>query len=179
MAAQQRRWGWHELDDRWAERLVADARIERGDTVLDIGAGTGAITAPLLERGARVIAVEAHPKRAQALRDRFGRAIVVVQADAADLRLPRRPFHVVANPPFAVTTPMLRRLLQPGSRLVSARLVLQDQAARRWGGDAAPGARRWSQTFATVLESTMPRHAFRPPPRVPVRVLQVERRPGA
>ncbi len=108
-------WGWHRLTPAWADRLVADAGVAPGDLVLDVGAGTGALTAPLVAAGARVIAVELHPGRAAALRRRFaGDDVVVVHADAADLRLPRRPFRVVANPPFARTTAILGRLLAPG-----------------------------------------------------------------
>jgi 23S rRNA (adenine-N6)-dimethyltransferase len=172
----RRRWGWHELDAACAQRLVADARLPAGSTVLDIGAGTGAITTALLDAGARVIAVEAHPTRAQRLRRRFGGRIVVVQADAAELRLPRHPYHVVANPPFHVTAALLRRLLQPGSRLVSARLILQQQAAVRWASSAAPGANRWQRDYVTSLGDRVPRRAFRPSPHVDARVLRIERR---
>jgi len=172
----RRRWGWHELDAAWATHLVADARLPAGSTVLDIGAGTGAITAALFDAGARVIAVEAHPARAQHLRERFGRAVVVVQADAGALRLPRRPYHVVANPPFAVTAALLRRLLQPGSRLVSARLILQQQAAVRWASSAAPGANRWQRDYAASLGPPVPRRAFSPRPHVPARILDLRRR---
>ena len=45
-------WGWHRLAPSWASRLVADAAIGPGDLVLDIGAGTGALTAPLVAAGA-------------------------------------------------------------------------------------------------------------------------------
>lgn len=179
MGAARRRWGWHRLDARWAERLVAHADLPAGAVVVDVGAGTGALTGPLVAAGARVIAVEAHPGRARELRERFGDAVVVVTADAADLRLPRRPYHVVANPPFSVTGPLLRRLLQPGSRLRSARLVVQAGAAARWAGPAAPGAVRWARDFEVTLGPTVPRSAFHPPPAVGTRVLVVERRtPG-
>ena len=87
MSAQRRTpWGYHELFDPWAERLVDAARIHLGDLVLDIGAGSGALTAKLLAAGARVIAVELHPQRARRLRQRFGSSVVVVEADASDLR---------------------------------------------------------------------------------------------
>jgi 23S rRNA (adenine-N6)-dimethyltransferase len=175
VASAARGWGWHELNPRWAQLLVDEAKIPKGSWVLDIGAGNGALTRPLLDAGARVIAVEAHPGRAGYLRRRFGRSIIVVQADAGDLRLPRRPFHVLANPPFAVTSLLLRRLLQPGSRLVSAGIVAQDQAAKRWAGADAPGARRWRQMFETDLGRPIPRSAFRPPPGVGARVLRIER----
>ena len=57
----RRAWGWHPLTDEWAARIVADAAVCPGELVLDIGAGHGALTAKLVERGARVIAVELHP----------------------------------------------------------------------------------------------------------------------
>ena len=96
----RRAWGWHPLTDEWAARIVADAAVLPGELVLDIGAGRGPLTAELVERGARVIAVELHPGRAEHLRQRFaGQPVTVVQADAVSLRLPRRPFRVVASPP--------------------------------------------------------------------------------
>jgi 23S rRNA (adenine-N6)-dimethyltransferase len=48
----------------------------------------------------------------------------VVQADALSIRLPRHPFRVVASPPYAITSPLLRLLLAPTSRLTTADLVL-------------------------------------------------------
>ena len=176
MAASQRRWGWHQLDAGWANRLVADACIAPGSVVLEVGAGVGALTAPLVAAGARVIAVEAHPERARHLCEDFGDAIVVVQADAGDLRLPRRPYHVVSNPPFGVTAALLRRVLQPGSRLLSAHVILQEQAARRWARSRAPGVRRWGRTFEASIGLRVPRSAFRPRPHVDTRVLVIRRR---
>jgi 23S rRNA (adenine-N6)-dimethyltransferase len=168
-------WGWHQLDPQWARQLVDDARLPRGALVLDVGAGLGAITRPLLDAGARVIAVERHVGRAQRLREEFGEAVVVVQADAADLRLPRRPFHVVASPPYGVTAPLLRRLLHPASRMLTAHLVLQQQPARRWASADAPGAQRWQREFEVGLGRPIPRRAFTPAPQVDSRVLRLRR----
>jgi 23S rRNA (adenine-N6)-dimethyltransferase len=173
-----RRWGWHRLDPTWAARLVADANLPRRAVVLDVGAGLGAVTCALVDNGARVVAVEQHAGRAQHLRDTFS-GVVVVQADARDLRLPRRPFHVVANPPFAMTSALLYRLLQRNSRLVSARLVVQEQAARRWTASSAPGSARWRATFDVSLGPRIPRRAFHPPPRVDARILVVRALGGA
>jgi 23S rRNA (adenine-N6)-dimethyltransferase len=176
VARSRPRWGWHQLDATWAERIVDASGVGRGDLVVDIGAGGGALTEPLVASGARVIAVERHPGRASTLRSRFGRDITVVQADAADLRLPRRPFHVVANPPFAVTTAILRRLLHQGSRLQSAHLVLNVDAARRWASPSAPAARRWQREHEPALGARVPRRAFRPPPPSDCRLLHLHRR---
>jgi 23S rRNA (adenine-N6)-dimethyltransferase len=169
-------WGWHQLDPRWAERIVAEAGVGRGALVLDVGAGLGALAEPLMAAGARVIAIECHPGRAAQLRRRFGRELTVVQADGADLRLPRRPFHVVANPPFAITSALLHRLLHSGSRLVSAHIVLQDQVVRRWAGPDAPKAHRWTRTFVVGAGRPLPRSAFHPPPSVSCRLLVIRRR---
>jgi 23S rRNA (adenine-N6)-dimethyltransferase len=171
-----RAWGWHRLDPVWATRVVAAADIRPGGLVLDIGAGEGALCGPLLEAGARVIAVERHPERARELRRRFGAGLRVVEADAADLRLPTRPFAVVASPPFVATSAILRRLLHRGTRMTSAHLVLQSQAARRWHAPSAPGRGRWSIDFTTELAWSVPRTAFTPPPHVDSRLLIVQRR---
>ena len=176
MASSRRTWGWYELDRRWARRLVEEAGLPLGAWVLDVGAGTGALTGPLVDAGVKVIAVERHRGRADELRRRFGSSVIVVGADAGDLRLPRRPFHVVANPPFAITSVLLHRLLQPGSRLLSATVVVQDQAGRRWTDADAPGARRWARHFDVSLGRSIPATAFRPMPHVPVRVLRIEHR---
>ncbi len=179
MAGPRRRdVGWHRLSSTEAERLVVDARVGAGDLVLDIGAGTGALTVPLLRAGCRVVAVENHPGRLVELRRLADahRRLTVVRADAADLRLPRRGYHVVANPPFAITSALLRRLLQPGTRMLDAHLVLQRDAARRWAGPDAPGAARWQRVHEPVLGRTIRRDRFTPAPAVDTRVLMLRRR---
>ncbi len=176
MASPSRHWGWHQLDPNWAQRLVAEADIKPGRLVLDIGAGHGSISAALLEAGARVVAVEAHPGRARYLRERFGSDLIVVQTDASDLRLPRRPYQVVSNPPFAITASVLKRVLQPGSRLVTADLILPEHASRRWSRPDAPAARRWQQDFRAFVGRAVPPSAFRPTAPVSSRVFRIERR---
>lgn len=176
MGRSTRRWGWHQLAPQHARRLVAEADLPHRSLVLDIGAGHGAITAPLLRAGHRVIAVEAHPGRGDRLERRFGGDVTVVRTDARQLRLPRRPFHVVASPPYGITSPLLRLLLQRRSHLESAHLVVQDQAARRWAAGAAPGAGRWMHDFDLTVGRRLPRRAFDPPPAVPSVVLTIRRR---
>jgi 23S rRNA (adenine-N6)-dimethyltransferase len=167
----RRSWGWHPLTDTWAARVVADAGVRSGDLVLDVGAGHGAITHQLVVAGARVIAVELHPARVRRLRARFADApVTVVEADAHDLRLPHRPFRVVANPPYAITSALLRLLLTRDSRLTAADLVLQRAAVRRFT-ERPPGG-RWSVTLGAAI----PRRAFQPPPQVDSAVLRVRRR---
>jgi len=138
-----------------AARLVAAAGIGPGELVLDLGAGTGALTAPLLAAGARVVAVELHPGRAAALRRRFAGAVLEVRGgDLARLRLPDEPFAVVANPPWALAETVRSRLL--GAReLRRADLLVPRWVARRWAADH----RRITVGISVRAE------AFRPVPR--------------
>ena len=164
----RRAWGWHRLADEWAARVVAAAGVRPGELVLDIGAGEGALTAHLVRAGARVVAVELHPRRAVVLRERFP-GITVVHADAASIRLPGRPFRVVASPPYGISSSLLWTLLAPGSRLLAADLVLQRAVVRK---HASGPARRFSLTVGLAL----PRRAFLPPPHVDSAVLVIRRR---
>jgi 23S rRNA (adenine-N6)-dimethyltransferase len=148
--------------------VVAAAGVRPGELVLDLGAGEGALTAHLVRSGARVVAVESHPRRAAVLRERFP-GITVLHADATAIPLPGRPFRVVANPPYANSARLLRTLLAPGSRLVAADIVLQRAVARKY---ASGPARRFSLTVGL----TLPRRAFLPPPHVDSAVLVVRRR---
>ena len=156
---------------------MAAAAVRPGELVIDIGAGRGALTAPLLAAGARVIAVEAHAARACFLRDRFaGRDVVVVTDDALTVRLPRRPYRVVANPPYAISAPLLRRLLAPGSALTSADLVLQRAVVRRQAEGDNRDTKRIGRDWDIAMGIRLPRSAFAPPPQVDSAVLVARRR---
>jgi 23S rRNA (adenine-N6)-dimethyltransferase len=138
--------------------------------VVDLGAGHGAITAPLVEAGARVLAVEVDRRAARVLRERFAGepAVTVVEEDLLTVRLPGRPFRVVANLPFATTSDAMRRLLDPRLAIVRADLVLQRSAARRWAGAGG-------RAFAVHVESNLDRRAFQPSPPVDAAVLVARR----
>ena len=172
-ARSRRPEGWHRLSAEWALRIVDTSPVCVGDLVVDVGAGTGALTAPLLAVGAHVIAVELNPRRATILNARFADRLTVVKADIRGLRLPRRAFRVVASPPYAVSTDLLALLLST-DRLLSADLVLQRAAAQRFA--LSPPRRRHTRRYTVEVGMSVPRHAFTPPPRVDSVVLRVRRR---
>lgn len=171
----RRAWGWHPLTDSWARRLVADAGIGEGDLVVDLGAGSGAITGPLLRAGADVTAVELHQRRAEQLARRFGDEanFRLIVADAAAFRFPRRPFRVVASVPYSSASAILRNLLGRDTRLIQADLVVQKQFARRVVGGGFPV--RSQHRYTAELVRALPRAAFRPPPGVDSVVLRLSR----
>ena len=166
-----RSWGWHRLTDEWVARIVTAAAVRPGELVLDIGAGTGALTTHLVRAGARVVAVELHPGRAAVLQHRFP-DVTVIQRDALTLRLPSHPFRVVASPPYQITAGLIDLLLAAGPRLTAADLVLQRAVVRRY----TTGPVRRPRAHRVAAGLLVPRRAFRPPPQVDSAVLVIRRR---
>lgn len=167
--------GWHFLSRGLARRLVAEAGVRPGQLVLDLGAGTGAITRALVAAGARVVAVEREQRLADGLRRRFP-GVRVVAGDVLDSPLPRRPFRVVANIPFGATGPLLRRLF--AAQMYAADLVVADGVVRALTTTRPGNAQTlgWAARYALSAGRRLPRHCFHPPPSVDARVLVVRRR---
>lgn len=168
------------VDTRVATRIVGLAAVTRGDLVVDLGAGRGALTRPSLDLGARVVAVELDRDWAARLRRELGdhQHLEVVHGDALTVPLPTTPFRVVANPPFGVTTALLRRLLGGDAPLRDATLVLQRETALRVSGAPTVGrfSLGWAPWFDFRVLDTVGRGAFRPPPASDAAVLQVRPR---
>jgi 23S rRNA (adenine-N6)-dimethyltransferase len=176
----RRRLGQNFLAAEVAERLVAEAAFEPGSLVVEIGAGRGALTAALARRGLDVVAVELDPAWAAELRRRFAATarVRVVERDFVSLALPARPFRAIGSLPFARTTEILDRLLDPGIPLVRADLVVQWEVARKRAATPPRTLRgtAWAPWWTFRVGRRIPATAFRPVPRVDSGVLTVARR---
>jgi 23S rRNA (adenine-N6)-dimethyltransferase len=192
----QRRPGWshgRELGQHFLEsaalarRLAREAGIGPSDHVVEFGAGTGALTAALVDCGARVFAVEIDPALVERLVRRFDgvSAVTVFECDALTFPLPATAFRVFANPPFNRTAAILHRLLDdPAAGLVRADLIVQWQVARAraHAGGQFPidlvGA-SWGPWWVFQRARRLPAKLFRPPPSVDAALLTVTRRQPA
>jgi 23S rRNA (adenine-N6)-dimethyltransferase len=165
------------------ESLVRRSGVGPGDLVIDFGAGPGTLTAPLAAAGSRVMAVERDDAFVATPRRRFldRPAVRVVHADLRRVPLPRKAFAVVSSSPFAVSTPLLRRLLTP----VPGRLALADLVVE-WGLARRLTARRprdlevawWASRYCLRVERRIPARCFAAAPRVDAAHLSVRRRSG-
>jgi 23S rRNA (adenine-N6)-dimethyltransferase len=179
---QARPHGRHSLRSRaFADELVRDAGVVPGALVLDLGAGSGLLTSALLNAGARVRAVEFDPTALRRLRTRFGDdpRVEVVEGDATVVRLPRQPFAVVANLPFAAGTAILRRLLgDPRVPLTHLDAIVEwGLAAKRtavWPSTLLGCT--WGAWYELRLVRRVPRVCFAPPPTVDAALLRATRR---
>ena len=147
---------------------------------MDIGAGTGVITAALAGVGATVTALEADPALATVLERRFsGRGVRIVRADAARWGWPAEPFSVVSNLPFAGSGAILRRLLRdPRCGLEHAHVIVQWEFAEKHAAVWPTTLRSayWRAWFDVSISARLARSAFSPVPRVDAAVLRIVRR---
>jgi 23S rRNA (adenine-N6)-dimethyltransferase len=174
--------GRHALRSRaLADDLIRRAGVQPGELVLDLGAGRGIITGALRDIGARVVAVELDAELATGLRQRFSRDdhVCVLEDDAERVRLPREPFAVVANLPFASGTGILRRLLDDPAvpvRGIDAIVEwgLAEKRTRVWPSTQL--SCYWGAWHELSIVRRIPRAAFAPPPSVDAAVFRAVRR---
>lgn len=151
------------------------------DLVVEFGAGYGRLTEQLALRAGRVVAVELDTRLADRLDHRFrGRSHVTVLAgDLLDVPLPRRPFRVVSNPPFHLTSALLHRLLDDHRlSLLRADLVVAWGTALALTGVFGPAlrARAWASRFEFLLLRRLAAACFEPPPDTDAALISIRPR---
>ncbi len=186
-------WGQHFLRDREVlEKIAAALPIEPGSVVIEIGPGHGALTKPLLARGARVIAIEIDPRLVTSLAERFAGLpeVEIIPAnilhiDLAELIAGRSESRVLVagNLPYYITSPILKKTFAVADRVSQAVFLMQEEVARR----VVATKRDADYGFLSVLCQlysepewlfTVPPEAFRPPPKVSSALVRFSLRRG-
>ncbi len=165
------------FDEALLGRLVDAAGVEQGDRVLEIGAGRGDLTLALAKRVGEVTAVEIDERLIPILEARFADLpqVHLVQGDIMKLDIleimGNNPFHVVANLPYYLTTPILTLLLKSNLPILSINVMVQAEAAERL--IAEPGSHEYGPLAVLAAYRGLPKQAvkvpaamFTPPPKV-------------
>lgn len=179
-----KRLGQHFLRDAQVLARIAEAVApERERVIIEIGPGRGALTALLIERADRVIAVEIDRQLVPYLRDKFSAAtnLEVVEADVLEVELGAvagAPFALVGNVPYYITTPILFHALR-APRPHRAVYLVQREVAERIA--SPPGSKAYGALSVNVqalaraeLLFRVPPGAFVPPPKVESAVVRIE-----
>ena len=176
------------FDGAILERIADTAGLTADDVVLEIGPGPGGLTEVLARRAGRVVAVELDSGLIPRLQERMTGYdnFTLVQGDILRVNLQElwqeqlggRPFKVVANLPYYITTPILMALLESDLPVVSLTVMVQKEVADRLV--APPGGREYGAISVAVQWRTVARRAFLvpagafvPPPRVESAVLHL------
>jgi 16S rRNA (adenine1518-N6/adenine1519-N6)-dimethyltransferase len=172
-------------DDSAAKRIAESLGLKDDDTVLEIGAGKGALTKHLVECAKRVLAVEIDARLCRHLgrrfRDRENLAVMngdILKTDLRDAIKPSCKCKVAGNLPFQITSPVISLLLENRELIGACVLMVQKEVALRIC--ALPGTRDWSpvsiavrlHSDAEVLFHLKP-ESFYPPPKVDSSVIKI------
>jgi 16S rRNA (adenine1518-N6/adenine1519-N6)-dimethyltransferase len=181
--------GQHFLKDRSVPpRIVQAAQLEPGDCVVEVGPGLGVLTEELAQRidpalGGKVVAVELDQNLLPVLEAKFaGRPQVsFVHADVLDVSPVElsggRPYKVVANLPYYITSAILRHFLEAKEKPLSLTVMVQREVAERMS--ASPPD---MSLLAVAVQFygrpkvifRVPPGAFNPPPKVESAVVHIE-----
>lgn len=130
-------------DPNTIRRIVAAAKLDGTETVVEIGPGLGSLTLGLIEVANRVISVEIDPKMAAAIEATVaqrapGADFTLVSADAMKVTdLGAEPDALVANLPYNISVPVLLHFLEQFPSLQTGLVLVQAEVAHRMA--AKPG----------------------------------------
>lgn len=162
--------------------LIGHSNIKKRDTVIDVGAGSGVITAALAKRCKQVIAVEPDHETAELLRKNVGKFenVQIIERDFLEMQLPEGPYKVFANPPFHLSSAILHKLDEADNPPEAIYLILQKQfALKLLNNDRHYTSQLGKQLFvhyAPRIRLPMRPNYFTPPPAVPTVLLELKRR---
>lgn len=165
------------IDAGIVQGIVDAANVQENDRILEIGPGIGTLTQALAETGADVTCVELDKRLPEVLAHTLEAYdnVRVIQGDILKVNIPEimgdKPFKVVANLPYYITTPIIMALLEKHLPITDIVVMVQKEVAERMA--AAPGGKTYGALSVAVQYYTEPEIAlyvppasFMPPPEV-------------
>lgn len=175
----RKRFGQNFLhDQRVIEKIVRSVNPKQGETVVEIGPGLAALTAPLISEVEHLTVVELDRDLAKGLPNRvpYPERLTIVEADAlkydfSQLVNENKPLRIVGNLPYNISTPLLFHLLTFGNAIQDMHFMLQKEVVERI--TAEPNTKEYGRLSVMIqyyCQATylfeVPAGAFNPPPKV-------------
>ncbi len=171
------------IDREVLEEMVRAADLKKEEVVLEVGPGFGVLTAELVGRVKKVLAVEADRKMARAAREilaEYKNAEIVeediLKFSTSDFQFPNYGYKIVANLPYQITSAVFRKFLSEESRPSEIVVMVQKEVAERICG------RRGEMSLLSLsvqffgqpeIVAIVPRRAFWPEPEVDSAILKI------
>ncbi|MSO59312.1 MAG: 16S rRNA (adenine(1518)-N(6)/adenine(1519)-N(6))-dimethyltransferase RsmA [Ilumatobacteraceae bacterium] len=175
------------VDANTVRRIARLCGVGPADSVLEIGAGLGSLTLALAESGAHITAIEIDQSIVPLLRDNVAGCsnVTVVQADAmtldwSQLADPSHRWHLVANLPYNVATPMIADILDTVPQIKEFFVMVQREVGERLAG--APRTKAYGAVSVKVafwgqaeVVGMVPASVFLPKPNVESALVRIVR----
>ena len=176
----RKRFGQHFLADRACIDAIVQAIAPRsGDNLVEIGPGTGVLTAPLLAQTGHLTVIEIDRDLGPRLAAQYGDALTLVQQDVLQVDFSGfgQNLRIVGNLPYNISSPLLLHLIAVAERVRDQHFMLQKEVVDRIV--AGPGSDMGRLTvflqnhYQVVKLFDVPPEAFDPPPKVDSSVVRM------
>jgi len=185
MVRPKKHLGQHFLTDpSIAERIVKAMDVNSGETVVEVGAGTGILTGFLMDKKIHLLPVEIDPESVMYLRQKWPELDdQVIEDDILKMAFDdyiTGPFHVIGNFPYNISSQIFFRVLDYRDRIPSIVCMIQKEVAGRIA--SPPGSKEYG-ILSVMLQAyyhieylfTVKPGSFFPPPRVTSGVIRLSR----
>ena len=176
----RKRFGQHFLADRACIDAIVQAIAPRsGDNLVEIGPGTGVLTAPLVAQTGHITVIEIDRDLGPRLAAQYGDALTLVQQDVLQVDFSGfgQNLRIVGNLPYNISSPLLLHLIAVADRVRDQHFMLQKEVVDRMV--AGPGSDMGRLTvflqnhYQVVKLFDVPPEAFDPPPKVDSSVVRM------
>lgn len=165
-----------------AAKICAAAKIIKSETILEIGPGTGILTEELIKTGAKIFAIEKDFELISLLKKNLGepKNLKVIHQDALWFNIAQfKSYKVVANIPYSITSPLIRKFLEDPNKPKLLVLMVQKEVAERITakpGDSNRGLLTLMVEFyaAAAILFEVSRQEFYPVPKVDSAVIRIK-----
>jgi 16S rRNA (adenine1518-N6/adenine1519-N6)-dimethyltransferase len=169
-------FGQHFLaNPRIRNRIIRTISPDPDETIIEIGAGKGALTYALTSKAGNVIAIEKDPHLVQFLEQRSLPNLAIIEKDVMEVDFREivkgKPIKIVGNLPYSISSPILFLILENKDLFSECHFLLQKEVAERLC--AGPGSKKYAplsilfeNSFIKKLRFRVSPESFKPPPRV-------------
>ena len=176
-------------------QIIETAQIKSGETILEIGPGSGILTEALLKSGANIVAIEKDSRAISLLKEKFANSISagklhLIEGDVLDTptsltsgpstELQNGQFMIVANIPYYITGAILEKFLEHEPRPRRLILLVQREVAERIVAGEVTSHKESILSISVKafgkpqIAARVPRGAFTPAPKVDSAILAID-----